>query len=74
MNTWKRRMAAAWFVLGALAWCAIVPSGASAQNPAVDPAAVRILKRMTDFMDGLQQFSVKTKNIYRGRVRFGAPD
>ena len=63
MDQWKRRMAAAWFVLGVLAWCAIVPSGASAQTPAVDPAAVQILKRMTDFMDGLQKFSVKTQNI-----------
>ena len=45
-----------------------------AQNPAVDPAAVRMLKRMTDFMDGLQQFSVKTTEHYRGRIRFGAPD
>jgi hypothetical protein len=56
-------MAAAWFVLGVLAWCSIIPSGALAQNPAVDPAAVRILKRMTDFMDSLQKFSVKTQNI-----------
>ena len=62
MAQWKRRMAAAWFVLGVLACCSIVPSGALAQNPAVDPAAVRILKRMTDFMDGLQKFSVKTQN------------
>jgi hypothetical protein len=62
MDQWKRRMAAAWFVLGVLAWCALVPSGASAQNPAVDPKAVQILKRMADFMDGLQQFSVKTRN------------
>jgi hypothetical protein len=62
MNQWKRRTATAWFVFGVLAWCAIVPSGASAQNSAVDPAAVQILKRMTDFMDGLQKFSVKTQN------------
>ena len=63
MEQWKRRMAAAWFVLGVLAWCAIVPSGASAQNPAVDPAAVQILKRMTDFLDGLQRFSVKGESV-----------
>jgi hypothetical protein len=34
-----------------------------AQAPAVDPAAVQILKRMTDFLDGLKQFSVNTHNI-----------
>ncbi len=62
MDQWKRRMAAVWFGLGVLAWCALVPSEASAQNPAVDPAAVQVLKRMTDFMDGLQKFSVKTQN------------
>jgi hypothetical protein len=63
MDPWKRRMAAAWFLLGVLAWCAIVPSEGSAQNPAVDPAAVQVLKRMTDFLDGLQQFSVNTHSM-----------
>ena len=71
MEQWKRRMAAAWFVLGVLAWCAIVPSGASAQNPAVDPAAVQILKRMTDFMDSLQKFSVKTQNTIQDEYGSG---
>jgi hypothetical protein len=63
MDPWKRRMAAAWFGLGVLAWCAIVPSEGSAQNLAVDPAAVQVLKRMTDFLDGLQQFSVNTHSM-----------
>jgi hypothetical protein len=63
MNTWKRRLAAPWFVLGVLACCAIVPTKAPAQTPAVDPAAVQILKRMTDFMDGLQRFSVSTESV-----------
>jgi hypothetical protein len=62
MNTWKRRMAVASFAFGALALLATVSTDALAQTPAVDPAAVGILKRMTDFMDGLQQFSVKTEN------------
>jgi hypothetical protein len=30
--------------------------------PAVDPAAVQILKRMTDYLGALKQFSVKTQN------------
>ena len=34
-----------------------------AVEPAVDPAAVQTLKRMTDFLDGLKQFSVNTQII-----------
>ena len=63
MNTWKRRIALAWFALGVLTLLVTVSTEARAQTPAVDPAAVQILKRMTDFLDGLQQFSVNTQNI-----------
>ena len=40
-----------------------VSTDARAQAPAVDPAAVQKLKRMTDFLDGLQQFSVNTQSM-----------
>jgi len=63
MNTWKKRMAAVWFALGVLGLLVTVSTDARAQAPAVDPAAVQILKRMTDFLDGLQRFSVKTENV-----------
>ena len=63
MKTGKRRIAAVWFVLGALALLVAVSTEARAQAPAVDPTAVQILKRMTDFLDGLQQFSVNTHSI-----------
>ena len=59
MNTWKRRIATAWFALGVLTLLAIFSTDARAQAPAVDPVAVQKLKRMTDFLDGLQQFSVQ---------------
>ena len=71
MNTWKRRMAVAWFALGMVALLVTVSTDAGAQNPAVDPAAVRILKRMADFMDGLQQFSVKTQNTIEDELLSG---
>jgi len=41
----------------------IVSTDALAQAPGVDPAAVQKFKRMTDFLDGLQQFSVNTQSI-----------
>ena len=63
MNTWKRRIAVAWFALGMVALLAAVSTDALAQTPAVDPAAVQLLKRMTDFLDGLQQFSVNTHSM-----------
>ena len=37
-------------------------SAASAQAPAVDPAAVQKLKRMSEFLDSLQRFSVETQS------------
>lgn len=63
MNVWKRTMAAACFILGVLALLVTFTEEARAQTPAVDPAAVQILKRMTDFMDGLQKFSVNTHSM-----------
>jgi len=56
------RMAAAWFALGALALSAVVSTEVRAQAAAVDPAATQILRRMTDYLGSLQQFSVHTQN------------
>ena len=63
MNTWKRRIAVVWFALGALILLVAVSTDARAQAPAVDPVAVQTLKRMTDFLDGLQRFSANTQSI-----------
>jgi hypothetical protein len=63
MNTCKKRIVAAWFALGVLTLLVAVSKDAMAQPSAVDPAAIQILKRMTDFLDGLQQFSVNTHSI-----------
>lgn len=46
----------------ALAVILAAPHGAGAQSTEVDPAATRILKRMTDYLAGLKQFSVSTDN------------
>jgi hypothetical protein len=62
MKNWKRSMAIACFALGVLTLVVTVSMDAFAQAkaPAVDPAAVQKLKQMTDFLDGLKQFSVNT--------------
>jgi hypothetical protein len=62
MGTLNIRMAPVWFGLGVLALSATVATEVRAQAPAVDPAAVQKLKQMTEFLDGLQQFSVQTQN------------
>jgi hypothetical protein len=49
-------------VLAMLALSASVPAEVLAQTPAVDPAATQILKRMTDYLGSLRQFSVRTQN------------
>ena len=63
MNTWKRRIAAGLFAFAVLTLLMTVSTDARAQAPAVDPVAVQTLKRMTDFLDGLQRFSVNTQSI-----------
>ena len=54
---------AAWPVLaGSVLAAAIVAGQVRAQMPAVDPAAASALKRMTEYLGGLKQFSVHTQN------------
>lgn len=59
MNTSSFRRAAALLALGALS--TTVPSTARAEVPVVDPAATKILERMTKYLGNLQQFSVNTQ-------------
>jgi hypothetical protein len=63
MMTCKRSIAAGRTALGVLALSVLVCTGALAQAPAVDPAAVQKMKRMFDFLDAQQQFSVATQSI-----------
>jgi len=58
------RMATALFVLGVFALSATVSTEVRAQAPALDPAATKILKRMTDYTGGLKQFSVRTQSTF----------
>ncbi len=62
MGTWKKWAASVAVAIGALTLALAAPAIAGENAPAVDPAAARILKQMTDYMDGLQQFSVTTQN------------
>lgn len=57
-NLW---MATAVFVLGVVALAVPLATAVRAQQPAVDPPATRILKRMTDYLGSLNQFSVRTQ-------------
>ena len=63
MSAWKRWITAACFALGVSTLLTTAPMDAQAQAPAVDPAAVEKLKRMTEFLDGLKQFSLQTQNV-----------
>jgi hypothetical protein len=63
MSTWKRWTAVAGFALGVGIPMLAAPASAASDAPAVDPAALRILKQTTDLLDGLKQFKVSTQNI-----------
>ena len=73
MGTLNIRMATVLFALGVLALSATVATEVRAQAPAVDPAAVQKLKQMTEFLDGLPQFSVRAREHARGAARDRAP-
>lgn len=62
MNTLNFRRAAVLFALGVLTLSATVSTEVRAQAPAVDPAATKILQRMTDYLGSLKQFTVHTQN------------
>jgi hypothetical protein len=62
MSKLTARMAAASLALAMLALSTPVATEVWAQTPAVDPAATQILKRMTDYLGSLRQFSVRTQN------------
>jgi hypothetical protein len=62
MSKLTARIAAASLVLVTLALSAPVATEVRAQTSAVDPAAAQILKRMTDYLGSLRQFSVRTQN------------
>ena len=70
MTRVKSRLASAVFALGVLALSMTVPVQVNAQA-AVDPAATQILKRMTDYLDSLKQFSVHTQNTIEDMLDSG---
>jgi len=63
MRICKRLIAAGGMAVALLNLSLMVSTGALAQAPAVDSAAVQKLKRMSDFLEGLQHFSVNTQSI-----------
>ena len=50
------------FALMFLALSTVIPQETRAEAQAVDPAATKILKQMTDYLGSLKQFSVQTQN------------
>lgn len=62
MNRWRAVLLAGGLALAVSALFAAAPAVAVGAAPAVDPAAVRILEEMTDHLDGLIRFSVKTRS------------
>ena len=56
------KRAVAFLATAAMVVALVVPAVVRAEAAGVDPAATRILKQMTDYLDSLQQFSVHTEN------------
>lgn len=57
--------------LSAVALAATLSTEVRAQTPAVDPAATQILKRMTDYLGSLKQFSLHTQNTLQDVIESG---
>ena len=71
MDALKLRTAATVFALGVLVLAATVTTDVQAQDPQVESAATRTLKRMTDYLGGLQKFSVHTQNTLEDELESG---
>lgn len=65
------RMAAASWVLGVLALSGTVSTEVGAQAPTVDPEAVELLRRTTEYIGGLQQFSVQGQSTFEDLLDSG---
>jgi hypothetical protein len=61
MKPFKFRNTAAFLATGLFVLSMIFSTEPSAQTPAVDSAATKILKHMTDYLSSLKQFSVHTQ-------------
>ena len=72
MSTWKRWIAAAGFALGVWIPTVAVPASAESDAPAVDPAALRILKQRPTFSMGCRRSRATTEH-HRGVAVLGAP-
>jgi hypothetical protein len=62
MKTLIFRFTAAVFAVGAFLLSTIFSPEVQAQEPAIDPAATKVLKQMTDYVGSLKKFSVHTQN------------
>lgn len=62
MRKSKFRKATTLLALGVFALAVAISTEVRAQEPVVDPAATQILKRTTDYLGGLEQFSLQTQN------------
>ena len=71
MRKFKFRIAAVLFALGILSLSATVSTEVRAQAPAVDPVAVQILQRMTNYLVSLQQFTVHTQTTLEDLLESG---
>ncbi len=61
MNRLRFCKVPAGFMFALLALSLSLPAWVGAQTPAVDPSALQLLKKMTDHLGSLQQFSVRTQ-------------
>ena len=71
MNPLKLRKTVGLVVVGMILLWAVCSPSVQAETPAIDPAAVQILKRMTDYLGSLKQFSVKTQNTIEDLTESG---
>ena len=62
MKMFSYKIAAALLVTATTAVTLVAPAIVRAEATGVDPAAVQLLKQMTDYLGSLQQFSVHTDN------------
>jgi hypothetical protein len=71
MSILNLKKAAGLFAVGVFVLSATVSTGVQAKATAVDPSAIQILQRMTDYLGGLKQFSVHTQTTLEDMLDSG---
>jgi len=71
MKNFSKYLRSFWVIMAASMVTAGIPTYSQGQSGAIDPKADQLLRKMSDYVGGLEQFSVQTENTLEVVLRSG---